>query len=110
MQKKMHNIFLYCGQLIILGNFLLFAGQDQLGEGYLTYSHIWGSTNTLGKNMHYTFMIFRLLQIDHVCEYFHPHGKFPQKSFTQLRNAIACRHSAKIFYVTVGASEFGTYG
>ena len=29
--------------------FLLFVGQDQLGEDYLTYSHIWGSQNTLSK-------------------------------------------------------------
>ena len=28
--------------LNMLGNFLLFLGQDQLGEKYLTYSHIWG--------------------------------------------------------------------
>ena len=33
----------------ILGQFLLFVGQDQLGEDYLIYSHIWGSHNTLGK-------------------------------------------------------------
>ena len=33
----------------ILGNFLLFVGQDQLGENYLTYSGIWASQNTLGK-------------------------------------------------------------
>ena len=33
----------------ILGNFLLFVGQNQLGENYLTYSHVWGSQNTLGK-------------------------------------------------------------
>ena len=33
----------------ILGNFLLLVGQDQLGENYLTHSHIWGSQNTLGK-------------------------------------------------------------
>ena len=26
-----------------LGNFLLFAGQDQLRENYITYSHIWGA-------------------------------------------------------------------
>ena len=32
-----------------LRNFLLFAGQDQLGENYLTYSQIWGAKNTLGK-------------------------------------------------------------
>ena len=34
----------------ILGNFLLFVGQDQLGENYQTYSHNWGLQNTLGKN------------------------------------------------------------
>ena len=33
----------------ILGSFRLFVGQDQLGENYLTYSHTWGSKNTLGK-------------------------------------------------------------
>ena len=27
----------------------MFVGQDQLGEDCLTYSHIWGSQNTLGK-------------------------------------------------------------
>ena len=32
-----------------LGNFLLFLGQDQLGEKYLIYSHIQVSQNTLGK-------------------------------------------------------------
>ena len=42
MQTNMHNVFLYCGHPNILGNFLLFAGQNQLGENYLTYSHIWG--------------------------------------------------------------------
>ena len=53
---------------------LLFVGQDQLGEIYLTYSHIWGSQNSLGKKMHYIFGILRPLQINHVCENFHPHG------------------------------------
>ena len=33
----------------ILGNFLLFVGQDQLGENCLTYSGIWASQNTIGK-------------------------------------------------------------
>ena len=33
----------------ILGNFLLFVGQDQLGENYRTYSQSWGSKNTLGR-------------------------------------------------------------
>ena len=33
----------------MLGSFLMFVGQDQVGENYLTYSHIWGSRNTLGK-------------------------------------------------------------
>ena len=28
-----------------LGNFMLFVGQDQLEENYLTYSHIWVSQN-----------------------------------------------------------------
>ena len=31
------------------GNFLLFVGQDQMGENYLTHSHIWGPKNTLGE-------------------------------------------------------------
>ena len=33
----------------ILGNFRLIVGQEQLGENYLTYSHIWGSKKTLGN-------------------------------------------------------------
>ena len=74
MRKNMHNIFLYCGQPEYFRQFLLFVGQDQLGEDYLTYCHIWGSQNTLGKNMHYIFRIFRPLQINHVCDNFHPHG------------------------------------
>ena len=32
---NMHNTFLYCDNPDILGNFLLFVGQDQLGENYL---------------------------------------------------------------------------
>ena len=39
----MHNIFLYCGQPEYFRHFLLFVGQDKLGENYLTYSRIWGS-------------------------------------------------------------------
>ena len=46
MHKKMHDMLLYCGQPAYLG---IFSTQDQLGENYLTYSHIWGSQNTLGK-------------------------------------------------------------
>ena len=36
----------------ILGNFLLFVGQDQLGENYpyLVYSHNCGSLTTFGKH------------------------------------------------------------
>ena len=49
MRKNMHNIFLYCGQPEYFRQFLLFVGQDQLGEDCLTYSHIWESQNTLGK-------------------------------------------------------------
>ena len=67
--KKLHNIFLYCGQPeYFLGNFLLFVGQSPPGENYLTYSHIWASQNTLGKKMHYIFGTFRPLQINHVCD------------------------------------------
>ena len=38
MQTDIHNIFLFVDSLNILGNFLLFVGQNQLGENYLTYS------------------------------------------------------------------------
>ena len=58
----------------ILANFLLFVGQDRLGEDYQTYSHIWGPENTLGKNIHYIFGIFKPHQINHVCDNFRPHG------------------------------------
>ena len=74
----------------ILGNFLLFVGQDQLGENCLTYSHIWGSQNTLGKDMRYIFGIFRPLQINHVCENSRPHGiSFFWRCFI-FREAEAC--------------------
>ena len=53
--------------------FLLFVGQHQLGENYLTYSHLWGSQNTLGKNMHYILRIVSPLRIDHVRDNFRPH-------------------------------------
>ena len=51
MKKKMHNIFLLYlwTTRIFLGNFLLFVGQGELGENYLTYSHIWGPQNAWGK-------------------------------------------------------------
>ena len=65
----------------ILGNFQLFVGQNQLGENYLTYSHIWGSQNTLGKNMHYIFGIFGPLQIKHACDNFRLHG-YSQKNIS----------------------------
>ena len=32
----------------MLGSFLLFVGQDQLGENYLACSHTCGSQNALG--------------------------------------------------------------
>ena len=54
----------------ILGNFLFFAGRDQLGENYLTYFHIWGSRILWVRNMHYMFGIFRPLQTNHVCDNF----------------------------------------
>ena len=38
----MHNIFLYSGRPEYFGNFLLFVGQDQLGENYLMYSRVLG--------------------------------------------------------------------
>ena len=41
MQTIMHNSFTVENQNI-LGKFLLFVGQDQLGENYLTYSRVWG--------------------------------------------------------------------
>ena len=58
MQTNIHNIFLYCGHPNILGNFRVFVLQNQLGENYLTYSHIWGPQNTLGKKMHYIFGVY----------------------------------------------------
>ena len=67
----------------ILGNFLLFAGQNQLGENYLTYSHIWGSQNTFGKKNAYIFGIVRPLQINHVCDNFRPHGTFAKTTLLQ---------------------------
>ena len=70
--KNMHNIFLYCGQPEYLGNFLLFVGQGQLGENYLSYSHIWGSQlhiwdiQTPPKNIMYAIISARmLLHINH---------------------------------------------
>ena len=53
----------------ILGKFLLFVGQDQLGDNYLTNSHTWVSQNILGK-----FGIFRPLHTNHVWEHFRTHG------------------------------------
>ena len=49
--NNMHNISFVVDNLNLLGFFLLFVGQDQLGENYLTYSHNWGPRiqNTLGK-------------------------------------------------------------
>ena len=40
MQTDMQNVFFIVENPHILGNFLLFVGQDQLGENYLTYSFI----------------------------------------------------------------------
>ena len=57
-----------------LGNFLLLARQDQLGENYLTYSEIWESQNTLGKKYALHIRDIQALQINHVCEHFRPHG------------------------------------
>ena len=42
MYKICITYFLIVDNPNILGDFLLFVGQDQLGENYLTYSHIWG--------------------------------------------------------------------
>ena len=56
MQKSMQKTYSFIvDNPNILGNFLLFVGQDQLGENYLTYSHIWGSKNTLGKKICITY-------------------------------------------------------
>ena len=49
MQKGCITYSLGVDTPIILGNFLLFLGQDQLGENYLTFSYLWGSQITLGK-------------------------------------------------------------
>ena len=49
MQKKNITYSFIVDNPNILGNFLLFVGQNQLGDNYLMYSHIWGSQNTLGK-------------------------------------------------------------
>ena len=50
MKQEMHNMSFIVDNQSIVGYFLLFVGQDQLGENYLTYSHIWGTQTTLGKN------------------------------------------------------------
>ena len=76
MRKNMHNIFLYVISVV--------CWVGPTGRGYLTYSHIWGSRNTLGKNMHYIFRIFKPLQINHVCDNFHPHG-----THTHTHNSFA---------------------
>ena len=52
----------------------MFVGQDHLGEDYLTYSHIWGSQNTLGKKYALHIQDIQALQINHVCDNFRPHG------------------------------------
>ena len=81
--KPLHEVFL--GRLFAkktfivdtpnsLGHFLLFVGQDCLGENYLTYSDIWCPRILLVKNMHYLFRIFRPLRINHICEDFRPHS------------------------------------
>ena len=58
----------------ILGNFLLFIEQDQLGENYLTYSRLWGSQNTLGKKYALHIRDIQAPPINHVCDNFRPHG------------------------------------
>ena len=70
----------------ILGNFLLFVGQDQLGQNYLTYSHIRGSQNTLGKKYALHIRDVQALRINHVCDNFRPHGiyLFPELQWRRL--------------------------
>ena len=84
--ENMHDIFLYCGQPESFSYFfLLFAGQDQLGENYLTYFfHIWGSRILWVKNMHYIFGTFQVPPINHVCDKFPPIRRLPKGWFWRV--------------------------
>ena len=92
-----HNVFLCCDSPNILGFFLLFVGQDQLGENYLIYSHVWGPRILYVKTMHHIFGIFRPLQINHVCEIFRLLGIVDKQTNTKLKMALLGLNICKIF-------------
>ena len=46
-----------------------------MGENYLTYSHIWGPKNTLGRKYALHIRNIHAPQINHVCDNFRPHGR-----------------------------------
>ena len=55
MEKRCVTYSFVVDNMNILGNFLLFVGQDQLGENCLAIFPYWGSQSTLRKKMHYIF-------------------------------------------------------
>ena len=77
MRKNMHNIFLYCGQPEYFRQFLIsvvcWAGPTGR-ELPITYSHFWGSHNTLGKKYALHIQDIQAPPIYHVCDNFRPHG------------------------------------
>ena len=93
----LQKIWITCSSVVdnpkILGNFLLFVEQDQLGENYLTHSHIWGARILLVESIHYILGIFRPLPLNHVYENFllllrqYCEDVFPDAAcWTRLRN------------------------
>ena len=74
MQKKCITYSCILENLNSLGSFLMFVGQDQLGENYQTHSHVWGSKNTLGKKICITYWGYSgPSEKNHVYENFRPH-------------------------------------